>query len=251
MSFLERTLATYQRGEIITPYIEEELLRGDWPEEYPIRVYNKERKFDNMYHPSTDIDKGELHLYYKFHPELRLLMKEERISPTLQLTFQIGSALHSMMQSLLIHIGFTKKEKVEVKIWNEERMIAGAIDILELTTPDGERFLVDIKTTNRLPLEAIYTYSMQLRVYQDNHPDAPERMALLFVEKPYPHKLRAIEVHKDQAELNKLYGKWDRVRVAIRNNDPSELKQCCNGPDTEEFVKCPARNICHLWSNNG
>ena len=249
MSFLERTLATYQRGEIITPYIEEALLRADWPEEYPIRVYNKERKFDNMYHPSTDIAKGELHLYYKFHPDLREQYKEERISPTLQMTFQIGSALHSMMQSMLIHMGFTSEDKVEVRIRDEERMIAGAIDILELTTPDGERFLVDIKTANRLPLDASHTYSMQLRVYQDVHPDAPERMALLFVEKQYPHKIRAIEVHKDQDELDKLYGKWSRVRVAISKNDPSELKQCCNGPDTEEFLKCPARNVCYLWNN--
>ena len=249
-NFLERTLATYQRGEIITPYIEEALLRADWPEEYPIRVYNKEREFDNMYHPSTHITKGELALYYEFHPELRLMRKEERISPTLQMTFQIGSALHSMMQSMLIHLGFTKEDKVEVRIRNEERLIAGAIDILELTTPDGERFLVDIKTTNRLPLEASYTYSMQLRVYQDNHPDAPERMTLLFVEKAYPHKLRAIEVHKDQDELDKLYNKWDRVRVAIGKNDPSELKQCCNGPETDEFLTCPARSICHLWNKS-
>jgi len=72
-SFLSRTLATYQRGEIITPYLEEALTKDIvWPEEYQIKVYNKERLFDNMYHPSTDISKGELELYYKFHPELRL-----------------------------------------------------------------------------------------------------------------------------------------------------------------------------------
>lgn len=248
MTFLERTLASYQRNEIITPYIEEALIHADWPEEYPIRVYNKERKFDNMYHPSTDITKGEMHLYYKFHPELRAFYKEERISPTLQMTFQIGSALHSMMQSMLIHLGFTSEDSVEVRIRDEERMIAGAIDILELTMPNGERFLVDIKTCNKLPLEASHTYSMQLRVYQDVHPDAPERMALLFVEKSYPHRLRAIEVQPDPDEINKLYDKWDRVRVAIRNNDPKDLKSCCNGPDTEEFTVCPAKSICERWT---
>jgi len=250
-SFLSRTLATYQRGEIITPHLEEALAKNNivWPEEYSIKVYNKERKFDNMYHPSTDVSKGELELYYKFHPELRLLLKEERISPTLAMTFQIGSAFHSVIQSMLIHLGFTAEDKVEVKVWNEENMVAGAIDILELTLPDGERFLVDIKSCNRLPTEASYQYAMQLRTYQDNHPDAPDRMALLFIEKVYPHRMRAIEVHKDQAELDKLYNKWSRVRVAIGKNDPSELKQCCDG-SSDVFLTCPARNICHIWNGN-
>jgi len=249
MSFLERTLATYKRGEIITPYLEEALAKGIvWPEEYPVKVYNKERKFDNMYHPSTHVDKGELQLYYMFHPELRLLLQEERISPTLVMTFQIGSVFHSVIQSMLIHLGFTTQDKVEVKVWNEERMVAGAIDVLELKLPDGEKFLVDIKSCNKLPTEASYQYAMQLRTYQDNHPDAPDRMALLFIEKSYPHRIRAIEVMKDEQELNKLYDKWDRVRVAIRNGDPSELESCCAGDATEDFLACPARKICERWN---
>jgi len=249
-NFLERTLATYQRGEIITPCLEEALAKETvWPEEYQIKVYNKERLFDNMYHPSSDVSAGELQLYYKFHPELRLQLQEERISPTLAMTFQIGSAFHSVVQSMLIHLGFTTEDKVEVKVWNEDRMIAGAIDILELTMPDGSKFLVDIKSCNRLPNEASYQYAMQLRVYQDNHPDAPERMALLFIEKVYPHRMRAIEVPLDQGELDKLYDKWDRVRVSIGKNDPSDLKACCNGPTEDVYLSCPSRKICHLWQS--
>jgi hypothetical protein len=248
MSFLDRTLASIQRKEPITPYLEESLIHANWPEEYPVKVYNKERLFDNMYHPSSDTTMGEMALYYKFHPDLRLQCEQERISPTLQMTFQVGSAFHSIIQSMLIHLGFTTEDKVEAKVWNEERMIAGAIDILELTTPDGERFLVDIKSTNMLPKEAPYNYQMQLRVYQDNHPDAPDRMALLYIEKAYPHRIRTIEVEKNQNELDKLYSKWDKVRVAIRSNDPSELRTCCTGPDDRVFLECPARKICERWN---
>lgn len=249
MSFLERTLATYQNNEPITPYLEEALMRGDiFPEEYPVKVFNKERVFDNMYHPSSDVSAGELQLYYKFHPEERLLLQEERISPTLAMTFQVGSVFHSVIQNMLIHLGFTTMDKVEVKFKNEERMIAGAVDVLELTTPDGSKFLVDIKSTNQLPKEASYQYSMQLRTYQDNCPDAPDRMALLFVQKSYPHKIKTIEVFKDQEELDKLYDKWERVRVAIRKNDNTELKHCCNGPNDETFLTCPARKICSYWN---
>jgi len=249
MNFLERTLAAYQNDEPITKYIEEALMKGDtFPEEYPVKVYNKERKFDNMYHPSSDVSAGELQLYYKFHPELRLQCQEERISPTLAMTFQVGSVFHSVIQNMLIHMGFTSLKDVEVKFKNEERMCAGAVDILRLVTPNGEEFLVDIKSTNQLPKEASYQYAMQLRTYQDNCPDAPERMALLFIQKSYPHKIKTIEVMKDQDELDKLYDKWDRVRVAIGKNDNSGLKHCCNGPTDEIFLGCPARKICSYWN---
>ena len=248
MSFLDRTLAAYQNDEPITRYIEEALMMGDvFPEEYPVRVFNKERKFDNMYHPSSDVMAGELQLYYRFHPEMRLQCQEQRMTPTLAMTFQVGSVFHSVLQNLLIHLGFTTLDKVEVKFRNEERMIAGAVDVLELVTPDGT-FLVDIKSTNQLPKEASEQYAMQLRVYQDNCPGAPDRMALLFIQKAYPHKIKTIEVKKDQDALDKLYDKWDRVRVAIRKSDPSGLQSCCNGPTDEIFLSCPARKICHLWN---
>jgi len=247
-SFLDRTLQSYQNNEPITPFIEEALIKADWPEEYPVKVYNKERKFDNMYHPSSDTTAGELQLYYKFHPDWRPLLQEERIGPTLQMTFQVGSAFHSIIQSMLIHLGFTTMDKVEVKFKNEERMIAGAVDVLELTIPDGEKFLVDIKSTNQLPKEAPYNYQMQLRVYQDNCPDAPDRMALLYIEKSYPHRIKTIEVKKDEKELNRVYEKWSKVRVAIRNNSTSGLKECCKGPSSDEFNRCPARNFCERWN---
>jgi PD-(D/E)XK nuclease superfamily len=247
-SFLERTLAAYQNDEPITRYIEEALMLGDvFPEEYPVRVFNKERKFDNMYHPSSDVMAGELQLYYRFHPEMRLQCQEQRMTPTLAMTFQVGSVFHSVLQNLLIHLGFTSLDKVEVKFRNEERMIAGAVDVLELVTPDGT-FLVDIKSTNQLPKEASEQYAMQLRVYQDNCPGAPDRMALLFVQKAYPHKIKTIEVKKDDEALQKIYDKWDRVRVAIKNNSSAGLKHCCNGPTDEVFLGCPARKICEYWN---
>ena len=249
MSFLDRTLASYQRNEPITPYLEEALMKGEsWPEEYPVKIYNKERLFDNMFHPSSDVTAGDLQLYYKFHPEFRPLLQQERISPTLNMTFQIGSVFHAVLQNMLVHQGFTTLEKVEVPVWNEERMIAGHIDILDLATPDGAHFLVDLKSCNQLPKEASYGYAMQLRVYQDNHPDAPDRMALIFIEKSYPHRIKTIEVHKDEAELNKLYDRWNRVRVSIGSSDTSQLRTCCTGPTSSVYLECPARNICERWT---
>lgn len=248
MTFLERTLASLQRNEVITPYIEEAIVKADWPEEYPVKVYNKERKFDGMFHPSSDALAGELQLYYKFHPEYREMLQVERPSPSLEMTFQIGSAFHAIGESMLIHLGFVKEEDVEVHFRNEEKMISGTTDIRRLTLPNGREFIVDLKTCNMLPKEVSEGYAIQIMIYQDNVPDAPEEMAIIFFEKTHPHRIRDFVVKMDRDKLQKVYDKFDKVRVAIRNNNPNELKTCCLGPDTTEFMKCSARNFCKVYN---
>ena len=248
MTFLERTLASVQRNEVITPYIEEALVKADWPEEYPVKVYNKERKFDGMFHPSSDPMAGELQLYYKFHPEFRQMLQNERPTPTLEMTFQIGSAFHAIGESMLIHLGLVKEEDVEVHFRNEERMISGTTDIRKLTLPNGREFIVDLKTCNMVPKEVNETYATQIMIYQDNVPGAPEEMAIIFFEKAYPHKIRDFVVKMDRDKLDKVYEKFEKVRVAIGKSSSDELRTCCNGPDTTEFLRCPARNFCERWS---
>ena len=249
MSFLERTLSAYKREEVITPYLEEALAKADWPEEYPVKVFNKERKWDGKFHPSSDITAGDMQLYYKFSPKFSNMLQEERITPTLQMTFQIGSACHSIIQSMLIHLGFTKLEDVEVKFLNEERNISGTTDLRRVSLPNGREFLVDIKTCNQLPKEVAEYHAMQVRVYGDNIPDAPEELAVVYFEKSYPHRIRDFIVKRDQGKLDELYEKWERVRVAIRDEDTSKLRSCCLGPNDDRFLKCPARGFCERWNN--
>jgi len=247
-SFLERTLSSYQRNEVITPFIEEALVKADWPDEYPVKVYNKERKFDGYFHPSSDPTAGELALYYKFHPDWRPLLQEERPTPTLEMTFQIGSAFHAIGESMMIHLGFTTREETEFPFRNEERMISGTTDIRTLTIPTGRKFIVDLKTCNQLPKEVSESYAIQLMIYQDNVPGAPDEMAIIFFEKAYPHKIRDFVVKKDEVALQRVYDKFSKVRVAIGKSDTSELRTCCNGPGTNEYLRCPARNFCERWA---
>jgi len=248
MTFLERTLASFQRNEVITPYIEEALVKADWPEEYPVKVYNKERKWDGMYHPSSDVLAGEMQLYYKFNPEFRSMLQEERPTPTLEMTFQIGSAFHAIGESMLVHLGLTTLEECEVHFRNEEKKISGTTDIRTLTLPNGRKFIVDLKSCNMLPKEVSKAYALQIMVYQDNVPGAPEEMAIIFFEKAYPHRIRDFVVKKDQAELDKVYEKWEKVQVAIRNKSTEGLRSCCNGPDDSTFLKCPSRGFCERWN---
>lgn len=247
MGLLDRTLATVTRNEAITPYLEQAISTQDWPAEYPVKVFNKERVWDGYFHPSSDAHAGEYLLYCKFHPELQKGMLKEYITPTLAMTFQIGSAMHAIIQNLLIHLGFTTEDEVEVSYINEERHTSGTTDVRKLTLPNGRVFLIDIKTCNKLPDSVRPNYKTQLRIYQDNVPDAPDEMAILYIEKSYPHRIRDFTVEKDQSELNGIYSKWNRILEAVEFNDPSSLNPCCTGSGDKSFDECPAREVCPLW----
>jgi hypothetical protein len=248
MSFLDRSLASFAKKEVIIPFLEEALIKDNsFLEEYSIRVINKERIFDGMFHPSSDTELGEYQLYYKFHPKFHDLLENERLSPTSKLTMQIGSALHAVIESVLVQLGFCKMDDVEVKFIDKKRMISGTVDILKLRLPNGEEYLVDIKSTSRKPEER-YNYSMQLRLYQDLCPGAPEKMILLYIEKAYPHNLYEIVVEKDDKALNDLYDRWDRVKVAISTGDTKELKRCCGDRSEKRYMTCPARHICKFYN---
>ena len=79
MGILDRTLSTITRDEIITPYIEQAIINSSWPEEYPVKVYNKERVWDGYFHPSSDAYAGEYLLYCKFHPDIQNNLEKEYI----------------------------------------------------------------------------------------------------------------------------------------------------------------------------
>lgn len=248
MGLLDRTLSTISRSEIITPYLEQAIMTSDWPEEYPVKVYNKERVWDGYFHPSSDPHAGEYLLYCKFHPELQKKLLKEYISPTLAMTFQIGSALHAIVQSMLIHLGFTTEDEVEVKYVNEERHTSGTTDVRRLTLPNGREMLVDIKTCNKLPQSVVNHYKTQIRIYQDNVPNAPDEMAILYIEKSYPHRIRDFIIEKDQEELDSVYNKWNKILEAVEFNDPSSLVPCCSGSGDKKFDECTAREVCPLWN---
>ena len=248
MGILDRTLSSLTNKGIITPYIEEAIAKADWPAEYPVKVYNKERVWDGYFHPSSDAHAGEYLLYCKFNPELNEKLEKEYISPTLAMTFQVGSALHAIVQSMLIHLGFTTEDEVEVSYVNEERHTSGTTDIRKLTLPDGRKILVDIKSTSKIPTSVSSQYKTQIRIYQDNVPDAPDIMVVLYIEKPYPHNIRDFVVEKDPEELKAVYAKWDKVLEAVEFQDPSSLIPCCNGPGEKKYDNCPARFVCPLWN---
>lgn len=242
--FLSRGLEKIQRKQWLTPYFEQALLTANWPEEYAIRIYNKERQKDGYFHPSGDCAPDPLYLYYKFHPQYHL--EQERFTPQTIMTFQVGHAYHALVQSLFIHLGFTTEEECEVSFRNEQRRASGTVDVRKLWLPNRESPVpIEIKSSGFVPKQPYPNHVQQLQVYMDlGCGDEPVEDGIIFyVEKQSPHRTAEFVIHRDEEVLNGVYGKWARVLEAIEFDDPSSLRMCCM-PNTREHRECNARFVC-------
>lgn len=233
-------------GGILTPHIERELLlRGEdvWPEEYAIKVYNKERRWDGYFHPSSHAALSGRELFYLFHPDPEVRVKQPPPSVELIMTFQVGSAYHSLLQSMLIHLGFTTEEDCEVSFVNKERHCSGTIDVKQVTLPDGSKHLLEIKSAGYLPKSPPDYYVKQVQVYMDAAFETPQQTGiLLFLEKSAPHRFKEFLIERDERILDEVYSKWNTVLEALEFNDPSML-ECCRK------AKCLVADRCGVIRN--
>lgn len=243
---LGRTIQKLSRDEKLTPYLEKAIAEADWPEEYAIKVYNKERQSDDYFHPSSDAAASELYLYYKFSKKYQL--KYDRWAPASLMAVQIGSAFHSLIQSMLIHLGFTEEQYCEVTFKNEEHRCTGTVDVQKvfLTDGSGDTPPIEIKSCSTLPTKPIASHVLQFQTYLDLACGEPQEYGLmLYVEKAYPHRLREFTIKRDQQQLDEIYAKWARVRQALEMEDGESLfeRNCCTvGSKTHH--ECPARFVC-------
>lgn len=240
-------------GGLLVPHLERALVtQGEvWPEEYPIRVYNKERRFDGYFHPSSDAMKSELQLYYEYHPEHREELYIQPLSASDIMTFQVGSAYHALIQSMLIHLGFTTEDQIEQHFVNKKHHVSGTLDVRQLELPNGDSVPVEIKSAAFMR-EPPAGYIAQLNLYLDNAFDEPQDVGLLLIcEKVAPHRLKEWIIKRDEVLLRRIYRKWNNVLEAIEFNDPSMLEYPCHELDTKAHKECPARFICRLGAPTG
>jgi len=242
-------------GELLTPWLERELVtlgENSWPDEYSIRIVNKERRHDGYFHPSGHASAPELQLFYEFSPEHETI--HESLSASDVMMFQVGSAYHALIQSMLIHMGLTTEDEVEHDFKNEERHCSGTLDIRRLTLPNGQVMPIEIKSAGHFPVGPYFMekYVSQFQVYMDLGDDEPqEEGLLLFLEKTSPHRFREILVKRDESMLKRIYSRWDRVLEALEFNDPSMLQYPCHEIDSKAHQSCPARFICRLGPPTG
>lgn len=241
-------------GNILVPTLERALLaqQGVWPAEYPIRVYNKERVWDGYFHPSSHCLTPELELYYAFHPEL---LVPERYSVGQIMNFQVGSAFHSLLQSMLIHLELVDPAEIEVGFTDERRHCSGRLDIRRMEMPNGKVMPVDIKSSGAPKIAdwLMDKYLAQLNVYMDVGcgPEPMEQGMILIIEKQTPHRFREIIVQRDEALLDRIYTRWNRVLEAVQFSDTSMLEWPCHARNSPEHQECPARFVCPLGVPTG
>ena len=246
---LEDSLRT---GSELTPHLEKALLNKKvWPDEYPIKVYNKEREWDGYFHPSSHCGSPDLLLFYEFSPKYNIRPDHHNIDTIMN--FQVGSVLHSMIQSLLIETGLTTKEEVEVPFRNEEHNVSGTVDVRKIFLPNGEILPLEFKTASYIPKEIKLEdrfygqYLQQFQVYMDLGCEEPqEKGILLFMSKPSPHRFKEFIIYRDESILNTVYSKWNRVLEAIQFDDTSMLEYPCHDFNSKSHLECPARNVCKL-----
>lgn len=236
-----------KQGDLrLVPLIERALVeRGwqSWPKRYEVSVRNEERIWDGYFHPSVDAIAQPLFLFYKFHPRYRLLESEGTIADVM--TLHIGSALHAVVQSLLVELGFTSIEECEVSFVDDYRRCSGTIDVRSVAI-DGSP-MVEIKTCSFLPSVPNQNHVAQMQPYLDLGAPQAEYGLLLYIEKAHPHRMREFVIPRDQDLLSSIYRKWSLVLEAIDLDDPSILPYC-DGCEigNKVYKSCPARRVCRI-----
>jgi len=241
-------------GGLLIPHLERALVSSGntWPEEYAIKIHNKERHWDGFFHPSSHITPAEMQLFYVFHPKYQT--HKDSLSVDTIMTFQVGSAYHALVQSMLIHLEFTTPEECEVHFFSDVRHCSGTMDIRKLTLLNGDTLPVEIKSAAFFGKDTTPPpqYIQQLQVYMDLGCEEPQEQGLLlFLQKQHPHKFREILIQRDEKMLNDIYAKWNRVLEAIEFDDPSMLTYPCHERDTQSHRECPARFICRMGPPTG
>lgn len=248
---MESIIGSLANRDLILPYFEAGLLADTWPASYDIKVDSSPYygAGDGYFHPSTHPLMGERQLYYLFHPDHQHEMVAERNSVARQMTFAMGSAGHAVLQTQMDMVGLIKDPTpitgdIEREYVNEAHKVRGRIDWI-VHHPNGTRIPVEFKTRTRWlarkQMEPEASWVAQLNLGLDAMDE--DLGIVLMMEAGHPWTLQEFHVQRDRELIDAIYTKFDRVRVAISQDDPP--KYCCS-PGSKEMDACPARHACWL-----
>lgn len=248
---MESIIGSLARRDLILPYFESAIVSERWPEQYQVTVDSSPYygSGDGYFHPSTHPMMGERQLYYLFHPDYASKLVSERPHLKREMWFAMGSALHAVLQTQMQMCGLISDPTpltgdIEREYRNEAHKVRGRIDWI-VNHPNGQRIPVEFKTQNtwdfKRQREPKPEWLAQLNLGMDAV-DA-DMGIVLTAERGGMFDMQEFHVQRDRELLDSIYTKFDRVRVAISNDEPP--RYCC-APSSKEMDACPARYACWL-----
>jgi len=255
MSFIKNLNKTAKEKLLLAPHLDLYYSRGQFPDEIKIIVEpNKER--DTAFHPSSH----GLACLAATYASMAGLLPPEKHSASTQRVFQIGHALHGLLQNALVDMGFTKPEYIEHEFrrtddgtvldcsvdWRTDPKIKealwwcrGSADVSHCEIPDFGDALVDVKTAASFSFNNVGQdtgfwpkYEAQTQLYMDWHD--VDLAIVLYMNKDTPHGFKERHVHRDPDFVESIYERWTIVAEALRAGTPPKCE--CN-PDKA----CPGR----------
>jgi len=233
-------------GDMVSPYLKNAVLTGNWPMEYNIPVDSSPYygTGDGYFHPSTHGLMGARQLYYMFHPETRDKMMPEQRTFSDEMLLATGSALHAVVQTQFQQVGILRPENVEKEYIIKAHHIRGRTDMV-VDHPTGGMLPVEFKTMNverfkfLKDIKPIWDCQLSMALYGLDY----DYGILLVMQRGDPYEMVEFGVPRNDTMLNQVFAKFDYVRESIEKNEPPE--HCC-GKGSPEMKKCPARYCCWL-----
>lgn len=243
----ESILKRLQEKELITPYLESSIVAENWPDFYNVKVDSSPYygAGDGYFHPSTHPLMGARELYYRFHPDTRGLMVQERPSLRREMIFAMGSALHAVVQTQMLMCGLVKDEKdIEVEYILKDQHVRGRAD-WTVHHPNGGDYVVEMKTQDtwlyKKQDEVKPAWDAQLSLAE--YALGIDQGILLLVERGGGFQMREFPHRRNDNLLDEIFEKFAMVRQAIAVSQPPT--HCCTF-DSPTMTGCAARFSCWL-----
>lgn len=230
--------------EVLVPHLEQSMLADNWPQQYTVEIdsspyYGKKTQDgeilsvgsgDGYFHPSSALACPR-ELYISFNPRLQHMRPALRKDLAFYMTVNFGTAIHGLMQAQLEMCGLLVPGTVEYEYACDYHNVRGRIDAV-IQPPNSGEIVLDIKTMNPRGFGFLKAHTPKPEwCAQVNlgmaHYGADEGL-ILVVEAGYPWNLKEVPIKKDEALLNGLYDKWERVISGIERDIP--LDCTCEQP---------------------
>lgn len=214
--------------DILTPHLEKATTKDfSWSYEY------MPKEEDKGWHPSSHATLSTEALY-----DIATEQGEKKDWSSMHKTFQVGHFWHQYMQQLILRLGFASLEDIERKgdrTWDHIRyrdwhFATGSADVAPCAIPGHGDWVIDFKTMgnhdfkrNDLPDWCAEKYEAQMNLYMDMF--VLDRALIVGIQKDAPHALKEFEFHRDDQQVELIYGKWERVSQWLsEQHQPSTLE---------------------------